>query len=331
MLDLSDVRGQRLAKRGLEVAAAGGHHLLLVGPPGAGKTMLARRLPALLPEPSQDEALEITAIHSAAGLLPVGAGLVQDLPFRAPHHTISLPALVGGGSSPRPGEASLAHRGVLFLDEVLEFRRTALDGLRQPLEEGRITIARAARVVVFPARFLLVGATHPCPCGFAGSSDRACRCTPHQIALYQGRLSGPLRDRLNLSVDVQAVPHALLASDEADPRCEGSAAAHDRITAARARQADRSRAAPGALIAQLSGAALAGACLLSRECTRLLMAASRTLRLSARAFDGVRRVARTVADLQQRAAITDEDIAEALQFRLDAFDPSSRDLRTAHD
>ena len=180
-LDLSDVRGQQLAKRGLEIAAAGGHHLLLVGPPGAGKTMLARRLPTLLPEPSYEEALEVTAIHSVAGHLAVGAGLLTERPFRAPHHTISHVALVGGGVTPRPGEACLAHRGVLFLDEVLEFRRAALDALRQPLEEGQITIARSARVAVFPARFQLVGATNPCPCGYLGSATRVCRCTPLQV------------------------------------------------------------------------------------------------------------------------------------------------------
>ena len=203
--DLADVRGQLLARRALEVAAAGGHNLLLVGPPGAGKTMMARRVSGILPPLSFDEALEVTAVHSVVGLLPAGAGLLTDRPFRAPHHTISNAALIGGGSQPRPGEVSLAHHGVLFLDEMLEFSRHVLEVLRQPIEEGRVAIARAARTAVFPARFMLVGAMNPCPCGFATDPARECRCTPRELARYRERLSGPLRDRLDLTVDVPAV------------------------------------------------------------------------------------------------------------------------------
>jgi magnesium chelatase family protein len=204
--DLADVRGQLLPRRAIEVAAAGGHNLLLVGPPGGGKTMMARRLPGILPPLTFEEALECTAIHSVAGTLPPGTGLLATRPFRAPHHTISNVALVGGGSIPRPGEISLAHNGVLFLDEMPEFQRRVLEVLRQPLEEGRVTVARAARTAVFPARFVLVGAMNPCPCGYKGEERRQCRCTPLQVDRYTQRLSGPLRDRIDLTVEVPSVP-----------------------------------------------------------------------------------------------------------------------------
>ena len=208
--DLADVRGQLFARRALEIAAAGGHNLLMVGPPGGGKTMMARRLPGILPPLTFDEALECTSIHSVAGLVPPGTGLVTTRPFRAPHHTISDAALVGGGSVPRPGEISLAHNGVLFLDEMPEFDRHVLEVLRQPLEEGRVTVARAARTAVFPARFVLIAAMNPCPCGYRGDPVKPCRCTPPQIDRYRARLSGPLRDRIDLVVDVPAVPAAAL-------------------------------------------------------------------------------------------------------------------------
>ena len=228
--DLADVRGQLLARRALEVAAAGGHNLLLVGPPGAGKTMMARRVSGILPPLSFDEALEVTAVHSVVGLLPAGAGLLTDRPFRAPHHTISNAALIGGGSQPRPGEVSLAHHGVLFLDEMLEFSRHVLEVLRQPLEEGRVAVARAARTAVFPARFMLVGAMNPCPCGFATDPTRECRCTPRELARYRERLSGPLRDRLDLTVEVPALPVSTLTmlSGARRPRpCERASSGAD--------------------------------------------------------------------------------------------------------
>jgi magnesium chelatase family protein len=310
--DFADVCGQLLPRRAIEIAAAGAHNLLLVGPPGAGKTMMARRMAGVLPPLTFEEALASTAVHSVTGLLPPGSGLMAQRPFRAPHHTVSTAALVGGGSQPRPGEVSLAHNGVLFLDETLEFARGALEALRQPLEEGIVSISRAARAATFPARFVLVAAMNPCPCGFAGDSIRDCRCTPQQVAHYVGRLSGPLRDRLDLTVEVRRLPPELLG---ASGGAEASAAMRVRVVAARERQHQRGGSNGGSINGRLSASQLKQHCPLDRASLRLLRSAAERLGLSARGFDRVRRVARTIADLAGAEQIADGHVAEALQFR----------------
>jgi magnesium chelatase family protein len=311
--DLAEVRGQMLARRALEVAAAGGHNLLLSGPPGAGKTMLARRLSGILPALTFDEALECTAIHSVAGALPPGAGLLPARPFRAPHHTISNVALVGGGAIPRPGEISLAHNGVLFLDEMPEFDRRVLEVLRQPLEEGRVTIARAARTALFPARFVLVAAMNPCPCGFLGDERCECRCTPSQIAKYHSRLSGPLRDRIDLIVKVPAVPVQAIA--DAEPG-ESTRCVRHRVCAARAAQQRRYHGSGTRTNADLQGASVAACCTPDVAGRTLLRRAIERFSLSARGYDRVLKLARTIADLAGSDGVCAEHVAEALQYRL---------------
>jgi magnesium chelatase family protein len=311
--DFADVRGQRLAKRALEVAAAGGHNVLFIGPPGGGKTMMARRLPGILPPLDFDEALDCTSIHSVAGLIKPGCALISSRPFRAPHHTASEVAMVGGGPIPRPGEISLAHHGVLFLDEMPEFNRNVLEALRQPIEEGRVTIARAARTAVFPARFTLVGAMNPCMCGYRGDPLHECRCTPLQVQRYRSRISGPLLDRIDLVVEVPALPVSALTDGSVG---ESSATIRERVVAARERQAARFQDMPVRVNAGLHGRALRQHCELDAKGSRLLEAAICRLALSARGYDRVLKVARTIADLAGAEGIEAGHLAEALQYRI---------------
>jgi magnesium chelatase family protein len=309
--DLADVRGQEVPRRALEIAAAGGHNLLFVGPPGSGKTMLARCLPSILPPLTFDESLQTTMVYSIAGLLG-GTPLLLHRPFRAPHHSVTTAGLVGGGPSVRPGEITLAHNGVLFLDELLEFARPALEALRQPLEDRAVALVRARRAVTYPADFMLVTALNPCPCGHLGSAMRTCTCSQAGVAAYRARLSGPLLDRIDLHVDVPALPYRALAETADGERPESSAVVRARVVAAR----DRQRARSAVWNARLPSTELRDVAPLDADGHRLLEAAVTRFGLSARALTRVRRVARTIADLEASARVRGPHLAEALQYRL---------------
>ena len=312
-VDLEEVKGQPHVKRAFEVAAAGSHNMLMAGPPGTGKSMLAKRLPTILPDMTRGEAIETTRVYSISGILDSGAGLLRARPFRSPHHTISNAGLLGGGSNPGPGEISLAHNGVLFLDELPEFRRQTLEVLRQPLEDGQVTISRAAGTLTFPSKVLLVGSLNPCPCGYFADPLRDCSCSPRQVEHYRQKISGPLLDRIDLHVEVPLIDFKQLSSPE---RTENSASVRERVEKCRARQEDRFKGVAGVRVnSDMKPRQVRQYCELDRESSNLMEQAMEQLNFSARAYDRILKVARTVADLDDSEVLRATHLLEAIQYR----------------